>query len=122
MISRVHPDDQAQVRAKFGRSTHRQRPHEAEFRMCGMDGGPYRWVRSTGRVVERDAKGNPARILGQRVDISEARALQAREADLRALSMNPAMKSMSFRRRLLLSGSQPRGVREPQYTREELLA
>ncbi|MBX3177916.1 MAG: PAS domain S-box protein [Candidatus Hydrogenedentes bacterium] len=83
MISRVHPDDQAQVRAKIrALNTPGNDRYEAEFRMCGKDGGPYRWVRSTGRVVERDAEGNPARILGQRVDISEARALQAREADL----------------------------------------
>jgi signal transduction histidine kinase len=47
-----------------------------EFRLRGRD-GEWRWVSSSGKVVERDPKGGALRIVGTHVDIGERKRTQA---------------------------------------------
>lgn len=80
-IDRVHPEDANAVFACIERA-HRDESFEynQEFRMRHADGG-YRWIRSSGRVVERDGAGNATRMIGLHVDVTERkeaeRALQS---------------------------------------------
>jgi signal transduction histidine kinase len=95
-VNALHPLDrdpvmeqvEQQVAAPEGRI-------ELEFRLRHAGGG-YRWIRSTGRALDRDAAGRPVRMIGQHVDITERRAIEQREREisdrLRKISANaPAM-------------------------------
>ena len=44
--------------------------YELELRMRASSGA-YRWILSRGRVVERDSRGDPVRVVGTHVDITE---------------------------------------------------
>lgn len=69
-VARLHPDDRERVRACFREYREGTRPeYRCEFRMRTR-GGDYRWFRSVGRIVERDAAGKPERILGTYLDIT----------------------------------------------------
>ncbi|HUW42512.1 MAG TPA: PAS domain S-box protein [Rectinemataceae bacterium] len=67
----VHPDDREMVHRVNEDCVAGLNPgFDIEFRMRAKEGG-YKWVRSRGRVVERDASGKSIRILGTHVDITE---------------------------------------------------
>ena len=55
--------------------------YEAEFRMRHRD-GHWIWVHSRGKIVERDARGTPQRMVGTRMDISGRKLSEARIHDL----------------------------------------
>lgn len=63
--------------------------YDARFRMRHADGS-YRWIRSLGRVLERDRDGAAVRMLGQHIDIHEEvqakQRLRDSERDARRLS------------------------------------
>lgn len=70
-VARLHPDDRERVRACFRAYREGVRPeYRCEFRMRTRT-GDYRWFRSVGRIVERDAAGLPRRILGTYLDITD---------------------------------------------------
>jgi PAS domain S-box-containing protein len=83
----VHPDDRAHVAETMERHLKGETSlFDCEYRrLCGD--GTYRWILARGRVIARDAGGNPLRIVGTHRDIAERReaqeALQNREALLR---------------------------------------
>lgn len=87
----LHPDDRAATRDGFIALIEGRSPRfEAEFRLPRPDGG-WRWVASSGAVVEVDpATGTPRLVAGVARDITEAKraeerqALLAREVDHRA--------------------------------------
>ncbi|MBB2203348.1 diguanylate cyclase [Gluconacetobacter tumulisoli] len=85
---RVHPDDLAYVqetlRAHFeGRSP----SYEVEHRLLCKD-GTYKWVLSRGRVIERDAAGQPLRMVGTTTDITSMRLLAEELRNSRDLIAN----------------------------------
>ena len=66
----IHPDDRKVVRERLenllkGSST----AYHSEHRLMRKDGKPI-WVQDRGRVVERDAQGQPLRVVGSFSDIS----------------------------------------------------
>lgn len=65
----VHPDDRASARAALDAHWRGEQPRfEHEHRLL-CDDGSYRWMAIRGRVVERDAAGQPLRMLGSTIDI-----------------------------------------------------
>jgi PAS domain S-box-containing protein len=83
LLARIHPDDVGSVRDMIRRVFKREQPlYSVEFRMRGLRDGQYRWIHSTGRVVEWDDKGRARRMLGQHMDIGALKAVQTHEADL----------------------------------------
>jgi len=88
LLGRVHPDDAEGLLSAMERARHEvDRPCDVEFRMrCAS--GSYRWIRSAGRVVERDPLDSAAlRMIGQHTDIHEQKLAQERaEAASRAKS------------------------------------
>ncbi|GAB5605041.1 7TM diverse intracellular signaling domain-containing protein [Sideroxyarcus sp. TK5] len=50
--------------------------YRSEFRMLCKDGS-WKWILAQGAVVERDAVGNPVRMIGTHIDISEPKRLEA---------------------------------------------
>lgn len=73
----VHPFDlpgaSENIAACFAGNT---APYRSEFRMLCKDGS-WKWVLAQGAVVERDAAGNPLRMIGTHIDISEPKRLEA---------------------------------------------
>lgn len=67
----IHPDDLPGVREKLNEhlkgKTH---SYEAEFRMQHKS-GEWIWVLDQGRVVQRDSQGEPVRMAGTHMDITE---------------------------------------------------
>jgi PAS domain S-box-containing protein len=68
-LTYVHPDDRDAVLASVDRSREERSPIRVEFRIVRKDGS-VAWLRSEG-AVEYDARGNPKRIIGINVDITE---------------------------------------------------
>lgn len=84
----LHPDDRDAAIEGARRLLRDPGHYIIEFRMRAAN-GDYRWLESHGKVVERDADGNPRRAVGTHIDITERRrleqALRRGEAQLRSI-------------------------------------
>lgn len=75
-LNRVHPDDRERVLEEAQRHLRGEIPvYEAEFRMLCRDGS-YKWVLSRGKVMARNEKGEPLRVVGTHSDITDRRRLE----------------------------------------------
>jgi len=88
VLAAVHPEDRMRAEATIFRAMHRQPGEEefdaVEFRIITPD-GRIRWLRSQGRVTERDpATGRPLRAAGVTFDITERRQAEAEAEQTRA--------------------------------------
>ena len=73
----VHPDDRAGVREAWVAHLEGRSPrYESEHRRRHADGS-WRWIRERGKVVERNAAGEPQRVVGTQTDVTERRTLEA---------------------------------------------
>ncbi|MEO1498006.1 MAG: ATP-binding protein [Planctomycetota bacterium] len=126
----VHPDDVPMVFDKIER--HFQDPdwhYTVDFRLRSTRGG-YRWVRSCGRVVQRDEAGEPVRMSGTHADVTEAieAAAASEEKERRAQSLAQIITESPnelyiLRRDTLRFVEVNDGARAATgYTRNELLA
>src|SRR5262249_26377059 len=68
----VHQDDRPRVEAAIQSALQRDDKYAAEFRVVQQGTNDVRWLVSTGRVL-RDNAGNPLRMLGAAVDVTERR-------------------------------------------------
>jgi PAS domain S-box-containing protein len=73
-LTYVHPDDRAALLAAAQAAWAGERPYELEHRIVRPDGA-VRWVHEQAEV-ERDATGNPTRMVGVVQDITERRILE----------------------------------------------
>ena len=75
---RVHPEDRAAVTAITDRAlaAGSEDSYVYQARLRHQD-GRYRWIEVAGRVVERDAQGQPTRLLGVQTDVTERRTLES---------------------------------------------
>ncbi|HLO94845.1 MAG TPA: PAS domain S-box protein, partial [Burkholderiaceae bacterium] len=72
----VHPDDFPQVMESVRQHLAGEAPaHEMEMR-CRTKDGEWRWIRTSGRVVSRDAEGRPLMMSGTHTDITERKQLE----------------------------------------------
>ncbi|MBE0581626.1 PAS domain S-box protein [Devosia sp.] len=75
-VSRLHPDDVAQVLANIGRQDRGDEDFDAlEYRERKADGS-YVWILSRGKPVEWDEHGNPTRTLGTDTDITRLKTIE----------------------------------------------
>ncbi len=73
---RVHPDDIARMReALLDHAAGRKEQFEVEYRRKSARGN-WKWALDRGRIVERDAKGDPLVVRGVTIDIDERRRLE----------------------------------------------
>lgn len=87
----VHPGDISEViEAVYACHNGEVEYYDATFRMQHADGS-YRWIRSIGGVIERDASGETVRMVGQHVDVTRAIKAESRlkvsEREARKLSL-----------------------------------
>jgi PAS domain S-box-containing protein len=82
----IHPDDRERVQAAFDLAIRKGTVFREAYRVRHAK-GHYVWVGDHGRIVARDAEGNPTRILGIISDITARKeaeiALQESEANFR---------------------------------------
>jgi len=72
----VHPDDVKIVEGEFGGvEEFGQNAFSMEIRLR-CKSGQFIWVRSRGKVLERDASGKPTRLAGTHTDINERKKLE----------------------------------------------
>ena len=101
MIDHVHPDDRQLASDAFRVALETGGQYTAETRAVQPD-GTVRWVVTRGRVV-RDASGEPVRVLGTVLDVTDAR----QQSDSRLAALQRATAS----RRWLPSWPTPRASR-----------
>ena len=75
-IERLHPEDHEPVAAVYRDYIAGKIPeYRVEFRQRTRS-GEWKWILSLGRVVERDAQGQPLRMLGTHTDITERKRME----------------------------------------------
>lgn len=76
--SRVHPDDWDRAEKSWLDHLQGRTPvYECLHRIRCKD-GHYQWILDRGRIIERDAAGQPLRVVGTKTDVTERRQLQER--------------------------------------------
>jgi len=83
----IHPEDRGPTIQKIQEYVQNKTvPYEVEYRLKTKQGG-WRWIMARGKVVDRDERGAPVRMVGTHVDITERKlneeALRISEANLR---------------------------------------
>lgn len=74
----LHPEDRAQAAAVLAAcETGATKDFSIEFRMATAE-GDWKWIRSSGQVIDWDAAGKPRRLVGTHMDIEESK--EAEEA------------------------------------------
>jgi PAS domain S-box-containing protein len=81
----VHPDDQVSAQEAMQAAVDARAQYTVELRTLHAQSGEWRWTVSRGRVLV-DADGEPVRILGTVLDVTEAR----REAEARLAAFHRA--------------------------------
>jgi PAS domain S-box-containing protein len=94
ILSRVHPDERAKVKAEYERACALQGTFESEHRLL-LPHGRTRWVIMRGRCL-KDEHGNPLETIGVTVDISAQK-----QADLQ---LQVHREEMAHRNRVSLMG------------------
>ena len=77
----IFPEDLPAIRAALDRCLQGQGPYRHEHRMRRKDGSTI-WVLDRGDVVERDAQGRPARMVGSFADVTERKLAEQQTARL----------------------------------------
>ncbi|NJS11093.1 MAG: PAS domain-containing protein [Microcoleus sp. CSU_2_2] len=73
----VNPEDLPSAQAAIQAHFQGQTPiYEVEFRMLTKS-GEWKWILAQGKVMERDASGNPVRMTGTHIDISDRKQAEA---------------------------------------------
>lgn len=73
-LALIHPDDRAMVKASMVQAARSGTEYEITFRVLWPD-GTLHWLGGRGRMV-RDGEGNPIRMVGIGIDVSDQKALE----------------------------------------------
>jgi len=72
-MKRIHPDDQESFQKQIEKYiSGNSQEYKIEFRQKNQ-AGDWRWIHSTGQIVERDSLNQPIRILGSFTDFTDAK-------------------------------------------------
>ncbi len=72
----IHPEDQLLVKREFQECIAQGDTRTMEYRRK-MPNGEWKWIRSTGKIVERDETGRPLRMAGTHADITSRKKMEA---------------------------------------------
>ena len=82
--AKIHPDDARAMQAKVDEHLRGETAsYRTEFRVLRKD-GTYAWFESRGMVVEHGPNGEPLRMIGTHIDISDRKANEQLRRDLEA--------------------------------------
>tara|TARA_R110002096_G_scaffold344921_2_gene537915 strand:+ start:178839 stop:182468 length:3630 start_codon:yes stop_codon:yes gene_type:complete len=75
IVDRIHPEDQGRVEEFIGNCIEADKSiYTIEIRIMHQDGS-YRWIQSTGKVINKDQDGAGKRMIGQHLDIDSSKRL-----------------------------------------------
>ena len=110
----IHPQDLPAVQEALRAHLTRRTPFwESEYRPRRQDDGGWSWLHLRGKVIRRDSLGQPARICGIVMDVSERKRL---EEQLRQLAVTDPLTG-AFNRRYLLQIMETEINRARRYAR-----
>ncbi len=117
----VHPEDRQMEAKAVADARQSRKPYAAEFRVVRLD-GTVRWVAATGQFYY-GANGDPERMLGMAVDITERRHAEEALRLFRKLidQTNDAIEVIDPKTLRFLDVND-KSCRDLGYTREELLS
>lgn len=95
-LGAIHPDDLAATQAAFGGAQQIGSAVEAEYRIRAPNDA-WLWIRSIGRVMDRDAHGNALRIIGVHSDITDSKRF---DDQIKMLAFNDHLTRLPNRRLL----------------------
>lgn len=72
VIARIHFEDRPAVQESLQRALHERKEYSSEFRV----GETGRWLYGHGKILERDSYGNPVKVAGVNLDITERKAAE----------------------------------------------
>ena len=75
-VKRIHPDDVDQFTQQLAEVTRDKHDHFVSEHRILCEPNQYRWTMARGQVVARDQNGNPTRMVGVHLDISEQKRTQ----------------------------------------------
>ena len=74
-LEAIHPEDREKVSREFRACIEMGDTRTMEYRRRTGNGG-WKWIRSIGKIVERDGNGRPVKMLGTHADITERKELE----------------------------------------------
>ncbi len=75
-IARLHPDDHDAIEKAYSDYIAGKTPeYRIEFRQKTYNGS-WKWILSLGKIIERDSRGTPLRMLGTHTDISTRKTME----------------------------------------------
>ena len=89
----VHPEDREHALGVFQQMVREGGPLSADYRRATATGG-WKWLRSVGKVAERDAEGRPLRVVGIHTDIQH---LKLQEQQLERMAHFDPLTGLPYR-------------------------
>jgi PAS domain S-box-containing protein len=85
-LSRLHPFEVASIQREIDAAqASDDHTYDVEFRFRCADAS-YKWLCSTGRVIERSPDGQPLRMIGQHIDVTQQKELESSLRESRNLA------------------------------------
>lgn len=117
----VHPDDFPAVRESFERHITGASPlHQAEFR-ARTKAGDWRWILTRGRIVERDANGQPLIMSGTHTDITERKQFELAQREASTVFASSYEGIMVVSPQMRITKINPAFTRITGYSAEEIV-
>jgi PAS domain S-box-containing protein len=85
---RIHPDDRTETLAVVQAYFDGETPVYASEHRVSCKDGSYKWILDRGIVVNRDAEGNPLRMIGTHTDITEHKQMEEKLRDSDAFNIS----------------------------------
>ncbi len=79
---RVHPEDREKYYKDFNDHLNGLKPMYTNTHRVLCKDGTYKWILDKGKIIERDKDGNPLRIIGTHLDITEQKENELANAKL----------------------------------------
>lgn len=109
----IHPDDRdAAWKSIHDHLEGRTSAHKMEYRMLTKDGG-YKWILDHARIVQRDSDGQPLRMSGTHIDISDRKQMEA-ERDNLIKSLQEALNEIKTLKGIIPICSYCHSIRDDQ--------
>ena len=74
---RIHPDDLQEYQTQIQLHIDNKTPYYENAKRMLTNSGEYKWILSRGKIVKRDEKGNPLRIIGTDIDVTKQKENEA---------------------------------------------